>query len=60
MAKKEMTFDVAPELPTPKRRIPRDWTESVVDVLAFVSTGLLILVSTRVGIFDISVQSEYD
>lgn len=60
MPKQAATFDVAPELPTPKRRIPRDWTESIVDVFAFAATTLLVLVSTRVWIFDIPTQSEYD
>lgn len=60
MPKKSATFDVAPELPTPKRRDSRDLTEYFVDFMAIASTVMLILVFTRQLIFDIPTQAEYD
>ena len=59
MPKKNATFDVAPELPTPKRRDSRDLTEYFVDMMAIASTVMLILVLTRQAIFDLENAEEY-
>jgi hypothetical protein len=59
MPKKSATFDVAPELPTPKRRDSRDLTEYFVDLMAVASTAMLIMVLTNQWIFDIADPAKY-
>ena len=54
------TFDRAPELPKPRRRIGRDTTELIVTILALSSTVCNVLVGVRYGMFDIESQSEYN
>ena len=60
MPKKSATFDVAPELPTPKRRDSRDLTEYFVDLMAVASTVMLIMVLTNQWIFDIADPAKYE
>lgn len=60
MPKKSTTFDVAPELPTPKRRDSRDLTEYFVDLMAVASTVMLIMVLTNQWIFDITDSTKYN
>ena len=54
------TFDRAPELPKPRRRIGRDTTELIVTILALSSTVCNVLVGVRYGMFDIESQTEYN
>ena len=54
------SFDRAPELPKPRRRIGRDTTELIVTILALTSTICNVLVGVRYGVFDIESQSEYN
>jgi len=54
------TFDRAPELPKPRRRIGRDTTELIVTIIALSSTVCNVLVGVRYGMFDIESQSEYN
>ena len=54
------TFDRAPELPKPRRRIGRDITEWAINFLALLGTLGIVVVLTRYSVFDISQQSEYD
>ena len=54
------TFDRAPELPKPRRRIGRDTTELIVTILALTNTICNVLVGVRYGVFDIASQSEYN
>ena len=54
------TFDRAPELPKPRRRIGRDTTELIVTALALTSTVCNVLVGVRYGSFDIASSTEYN
>ena len=60
MPKKSATFDVAPELPTPKRRDSRDTTEFFVDIMAIASTIMLVMVLTEQWIFEIADSQRYE
>jgi hypothetical protein len=60
MARKEMTFDVAPELPTPKRRDSRDLTEVVVDLMAITFTVMMVMVLTNQWIFNVTDTTSYN
>ena len=60
MPKRAATFDVAPELPTPKRRDSRDTTEFFVDIMAIASTIMLVMVLTKQWIFNITDLTQYD
>jgi hypothetical protein len=54
------TFDRAPELPKPRRRIGRDSTEFLINLLALAGTAGIVMILTRFSVFDINQQSEYD